>query len=102
MQFIAVALVASAAIASAQAPASIASKTTGFERRDGFVPVYLESRGGRILLEQVEGHGARPFHALARNPVASSRIRIDASGIYADPGCAGKNARRPSRDLQPG
>jgi hypothetical protein len=51
MLLVAGALLGGATIAPAQGPATIASKTTGFERRDGFVPVHLESRGGRILLE---------------------------------------------------
>ncbi|MBA3657341.1 MAG: zinc-dependent metalloprotease [Gemmatimonadaceae bacterium] len=43
------------AVSSAQqpvAPASgIAAKTAGMEKRDGFVPVYLDSKEGKILLE---------------------------------------------------
>src|SRR6185503_1146073 len=39
------------AIAFGQQPAapapSIASKTTGFERRDGFLPVYVDARSGK-------------------------------------------------------
>lgn len=31
--------------------ASIAARTTGMERRDGFIPIYLDPRQGRILLE---------------------------------------------------
>jgi hypothetical protein len=31
--------------------ASIAARTGGMERRDGFLPIYLDSRQGRILLE---------------------------------------------------
>lgn len=46
----AAALVAGAAGLQAQGGA-IASKTTGFERRDGFLPLYLDSRGGKLLLE---------------------------------------------------
>src|SRR5256885_16128750 len=30
---------------------SIASRTAGMERRDGFIPIYLDPRQGRILLE---------------------------------------------------
>jgi hypothetical protein len=30
---------------------SIAARTTGMERRDGFIPIYLDQRQGRILLE---------------------------------------------------
>ncbi|HMA24884.1 MAG TPA: DUF5117 domain-containing protein, partial [Gemmatimonadaceae bacterium] len=50
------AVVAPSAAASAQAPttpvaSSIAARTTGMERRDGFLPIYLDARQGRILLE---------------------------------------------------
>ena len=34
-----------------QAPAAIATKTTGFEKRDGFLPIYLDARSGKLLLE---------------------------------------------------
>lgn len=37
--------------AQATVPATIASKTTGFERRDGFLPVYVDARSGKLLLE---------------------------------------------------
>ncbi|MGE5730705.1 MAG: zinc-dependent metalloprotease [Gemmatimonas sp.] len=50
------AVVAPSAAASAQAPttpvaSSIAARTTGMERRDGFLPIYLDARQGRVLLE---------------------------------------------------
>jgi len=38
--------------AQTQAPAtSIAARTGGLEKRDGFIPVYLDVRQGKILLE---------------------------------------------------
>jgi hypothetical protein len=33
------------------APATIAARTAGFEKRDGFIPVYLNDRTGAVLLE---------------------------------------------------
>lgn len=36
---------------SAPPSTSIAARTAGMERRDGFLPIYLDSRQGRILLE---------------------------------------------------
>ncbi len=33
------------------APVTIASKATGFERRDGFIPVYVDAKSGKLLLE---------------------------------------------------
>ncbi|MEX2179008.1 MAG: zinc-dependent metalloprotease [Gemmatimonadaceae bacterium] len=49
---VAAALALATTSASAQGtPASIASKTTGFERRDGFVPVFVDAKSGKLLLE---------------------------------------------------
>lgn len=49
------ALLLAPALSSAQQPAApasgIAAKTAGMEKRDGFVPVYLDSKEGKILLE---------------------------------------------------
>lgn len=39
------------ASAVAQVAANIASKTTGFERREGFVPAYVDAESGKLLLE---------------------------------------------------
>ena len=41
----------SAQATTAPVATSIASRTAGIERRDGFLPIYLDSRSGRILLE---------------------------------------------------
>jgi len=52
MTAVAATLSLTATLASAQAtPGSIASKTTGFERRDGFIPFYLDAKSGKLLLE---------------------------------------------------
>jgi hypothetical protein len=50
------ALIAAPMLASAQAPTpppatSISSRTTGFERRDGFVPLWIDPRQGRLYAE---------------------------------------------------
>ena len=46
------ALVAQATPAPSQSVGtSIATRTAGLERRDGFLPIYLDPRSGRILLE---------------------------------------------------
>ena len=34
-----------------QVAASISSKTTGFDRRDGFIPAYVDAKSGKLLLE---------------------------------------------------
>jgi hypothetical protein len=54
----ALALLAAPTLASAQTPAppqapatSIAARTAGFERRDGFIPLYLDSKQGRLYAE---------------------------------------------------
>lgn len=45
-------LLSTPSTATAQAtPGPIASKTTGFERRDGFLPVYVDAKSGKLLLE---------------------------------------------------
>lgn len=48
--FFALALLAPT-VAAGQVASSIASKTTGFERREGFIPVYVDARSGKLLLE---------------------------------------------------
>ena len=47
------ALIAPAPLAAQQAavPATIASRTAGLERRDGFIPVFLNGKTGTVLLE---------------------------------------------------
>jgi hypothetical protein len=80
--------------ASAQAaPASIASKTTGFERRDGFLPVYVDARTGKLLLElprdstralllisQATGLGSNPI-GIDRGASADDQVvRFDREG----------------------
>jgi hypothetical protein len=56
------------------APAStIASKTTGFERRDGFLPVYVDARSGKLLLE------------LPRDSVRALLLVSQATGFGSNP-----------------
>ncbi|HET9454377.1 MAG TPA: zinc-dependent metalloprotease [Gemmatimonadaceae bacterium] len=78
----AAALVAGTASLGAQAP-TIASKTTGFERREGFLPVYLESRGGRILLEIPRDSTRVLFMVSQATGFGSNPIGID-RGASAD------------------
>lgn len=79
----AAALVAGTASLGAQAPNTIASKTTGFERREGFIPVYLESRGGRILLEIPRDSTRVLFMVSQATGFGSNPIGID-RGASAD------------------
>ena len=46
---------ASGANAPAPSQTSIVAKTAGFERRDGFVPLYLDSKQGRLYAELPRG-----------------------------------------------
>src|SRR5687767_3379087 len=54
-------------------PASIASKTTGFERREGFLPVYVDAKSGKLLLE------------LPRDSVRALLLISQASGLGSNP-----------------
>ena len=79
----AAALVAGTASLGAQAPTTIASKTTGFDRREGFIPVYLESRGSRILLEIPRDSTRVLFMVSQATGFGSNPIGID-RGASAD------------------
>src|SRR5258705_8057921 len=52
---------------------TIASKTTGLERRDGFLPVYLDTRTGKLLLE------------LPRDSVRALLLITQATGLGSNP-----------------
>lgn len=73
-------------IASSQAPpsaATIASKTTGFERRDGFIPVFVDARSGKLLLE-LPGDSLRALLLISQaTGLGSNPIGID-RGASAD------------------
>jgi hypothetical protein len=74
-------------------PATIAAKTTGFERRDGFIPVYLDARSGKLLLElprdsarallmvaQATGFGSNPIGIDRGASEGSDLVRFDREG----------------------
>ena len=48
---IAAAVLLLAAVAAAQAPATIAGRTAGLQRVDGFIPFYWDTARGRLLFE---------------------------------------------------
>ena len=77
------ALLAGTVTLGAQTPGAIASKTTGFERREGFIPMYLESRGGRILLEIPRDSARVLFMVSQATGFGSNPIGID-RGASAD------------------
>jgi hypothetical protein len=54
-------------------PTTIASKTTGFERRDGFLPAYVDARSGKLLLE------------LPRDSVRALLLISQATGLGSNP-----------------
>jgi hypothetical protein len=71
----------------------IATKTTGLERRDGFLPMYLDARSGKLLLElprdstralllisQATGLGSNPIGIDRGASDASHIIRFDRDG----------------------
>ena len=76
-----------AATLKAQAtPGTIASKTTGFERRDGFFPVYVDAKSGKLLLE-IPGDGSRALllvsqaTGLGSNPIGIDRGASDETHV---------------------
>src|SRR3954468_8940932 len=74
-------------------PATIATKTTGLDRREGFLPLYLDPRGGKLLLEiprdstralllisQATGLGSNPIGIDRGASDASHVVRFDRDG----------------------
>src|ERR1051325_5613392 len=80
--FLALSLVASIAAAKApttsQSPAtSIAGRTAGMEKRDGFIPVYLDARQGKLLLELPRDSMRALFFAAQATGLGSNPVGID-------------------------
>ena len=78
---------------SAPVATSIASRTAGFEKRDGFVPLYLDARQGKLLLElprdslrallllsQATGLGSNPIGIDRGSGGESHVVRFDREG----------------------
>src|SRR3954468_13183693 len=67
-------------------PATIATKTTGLERREGFLPFYLDGRTGKLLLE-IPRDSTRALllisqaTGLGSNPIGVDRGASDASYV---------------------
>jgi hypothetical protein len=91
--FVVVAPALSGAAQAQVAPATIASKTTGFERRDGFLPMYVDARTGKLLLElpkdstrallmvaQATGFGSNPIGIDRGASAGSDVVRFDREG----------------------
>src|SRR5262249_17231087 len=62
---------------------SIAARTAGMERRDGFLPIYLDGRQGRILLELPQDSTRALLMLSQATGLGSNPIGIDrgASGV---------------------
>jgi hypothetical protein len=74
-------------------PGPIAVKTTGFERRDGFMPMYVDGKTGKLLLElprdsarallmvtQATGFGSNPIGIDRGSSEGSDVVRFDREG----------------------
>jgi len=75
------------------APGPIAAKTTGLERREGFLPMYLDAKTGKLLLElprdslrallmvsQATGLGSNPIGIDRGASEGSDVVRFDRDG----------------------
>ena len=58
-------------------PATIASRTAGFERRDGFVPLYLDSKQGRLYAELPSGTTRMLFWSSLASGFGSNPVGLD-------------------------
>src|SRR4051812_5389325 len=72
---------------------SISARTTGYEKLDGFIPIYLDSRQGKLLLElprdstrlllvvtQATGLGSNPIGIDRGSDGAADVVRFDRDG----------------------
>src|SRR5258708_6432725 len=58
-------------------PPTIASKTAGFERRDGFIPLYIDSRQGRLYAELPRGTSRALFWVSLASGFGSNPVGLD-------------------------
>lgn len=78
-----------------QVATSITARTTGFEKREGFVPIYLDERQGKILLEiphdslralllvaQATGLGSNPIGIDRGSDGGARVVRFDRNGEH--------------------
>jgi hypothetical protein len=65
-------------------PASIAGRTAGFERRDGFVPLYVDSKQGRLYAELPRETNRALFWASLASGLGSNPIGLDRGASGAD------------------
>ncbi len=62
---------------SAPPAATIAARTSGFERRDGFIPLYLDSRGGRLYAELPRESSRALFWVSLASGFGSNPVGLD-------------------------
>jgi len=75
---------ASGANAPAPSQTSIVAKTAGFERRDGFVPLYLDSKQGRLYAELPRGTNRALFWVSLASGFGSNPVGLDRGASGAD------------------
>jgi len=75
---------ASGANAPAPSQTSIVAKTAGFERRDGFVPLYLDSKQGRLYAELPLGTTRALFWVSLASGFGSNPVGLDRGASGAD------------------
>ena len=67
-----------------QTPATIAARTAGFERRDGFVPLYLDSKQGKLFAELPRGTNRALFWVSLASGFGSNPVGLDRGASGAD------------------
>ena len=70
-------LLPSLAHAQSPAPTSIAARTAGFERRDGFMPLYLDTKQGRLYAELPRGTNRALFWTSLASGFGSNPVGLD-------------------------
>lgn len=70
--------------AAAQQPAGISARTRGMDRRDGFVPIYLDEKAGKIYLEIPRDSMRLLFFTGEATGLGSNAIGLDRGGGGSD------------------
>ncbi|MEO5815901.1 MAG: zinc-dependent metalloprotease [Gemmatimonadaceae bacterium] len=72
-------------LAAAQPPtATIASKTVGFERRDGFVPLYIDGKQGKLYVELPRGTNRALMWVSLASGFGSNPVGLDRGASGSD------------------
>ncbi|MEO8333466.1 MAG: zinc-dependent metalloprotease [bacterium] len=72
-------------LAAAQTPTvTIASKTVGFERRDGFAPLYIDSKQGKLYAELPRGTNRALFWVSLASGFGSNPVGLDRGASGSD------------------